>query len=338
VKGKSKDESEYWYEVRGTLRRVLKKYSIVLSTDFRKSHFTEMDAWLGKALTSLRNHKVHMRGFLKWINDKGYAVDLDVLATKISQPRTGTHHYWTDEERRLMFIEMVRPIAIEIVQGRKRRGTPEYKAKMGELAYYRNRKAIFAILWLMLHWAIRPKEASRLIIDNWDPRTRRLYIPASVAKNRVARDFVVDKETARLIAYAAGRRSRKEPLFLTQRGRKWNTQNLGKFIRQLIERLQMRGSLYSTRHTACTNLCYLLPRELNKVKKVTGHLHLSQLQRYLHDRSDDEKVAGLVEDFGRSVYGPMSSELSSDILPPALPAPQAPSDDAGEDAVPSGLS
>lgn len=272
------------------------------STAYVLRHSLELMGWrstteVGAAeLTKLMQHYAHKNAsqvqyigtwlnFLAWADAKKYAVDHSFHEIRRPAANSTPTYAFTYHEVERIMAELQRPLPAS-VHRKARRHTEEWANKLREINDAAMRQAFLPIFWIQVYWALRPYEACRLTIDNWHAETRTLTIPTAVAKNQKQRAFVVDAVTARMLDSLCRGRDRNDYLFLAARGGQYTPEMQTRYATRLLDRLGIRGTLYSARHHACSRWCVLLRGNIPDIQTITGHLSLSQLERYLHQLHD----------------------------------------------------
>jgi hypothetical protein len=287
---KSKPGSLYSAGVKYDLTRNAKRMGWTKTNDIGERELHLLTDAYGRARASSAKAAQAWSGFLKWAR-RDYAVNGSYVRFRIKKVPATETYAWTEDERRMILQELSRPIPPEF-QVRVPRHSPDFSMKIRAKLDFLNRQAFLPIFWLQVHWALRPYEASRLRVRDWDSRQRRIVIPRDVAKNWTQRSFIVDGRTASILDEVAKGRTADEFIFHSLRS-VWTAKQQSRFMRRILRRLKLRGSLYSARHHATTMLCRLLKGELRKVQMITGHKTLSELQKYLHDLGKPDEAAAL---------------------------------------------
>jgi integrase len=213
---------------------------------------------------------------------------------------------WTEEEVALLMKEVSRSNHAEIIPSGigTGRGSKEIVARMVATREWKIRRCLLPLINLMVRYAPRPVEVTRLTVAHWHSRTASLHMPGTITKNGHPRTFVMDADTARWLDAAAStrdpwdlapdavhtRRPGTEPLFRNRFSMGWRHDSLKQAIAIQIQKAGIRGSPYSLRHTACTRLCRMANGDLAVVQSITGHRTLSELQKYLHITADRQRL------------------------------------------------
>jgi integrase len=230
--------------------------------------------------------------FLRWVRRSRLAIDEWVFEYKTPKHIPEERIAWNDEQVRRLLAECDKPnVALSLPSAvGTGRGSEAIMSRVVATRDFYTRLAIRPALRLMLRYAPRPIEVSRMVVGNWNSSTRTLYLPGKITKNGHPRDFVVDEEIAQILDEVAGDRPPKEPLFLSYKKRPYRSHHLTDLINVLIQRARLPGTAYSCRHTATTALIHLAKGDLPLVQSITGHRTLSELQRYLHATNDRRQV------------------------------------------------
>lgn len=170
---------------------------------------------------------------------------------------------------------------------------------------YQNRRALYPVIWMMVHWALRPEEARHAQVSDWDPRSRRLTVRSSWIRAR-RRTFVVDRRTAQLLTRVVGARPRHDPLFPSRFGRAWTQRALQAQFERLLEHLHLDGSLLSCVRYALQRLAERFDRDWGALCAITGHSKSYVLtERIDTERTRKRLVRDNFDQLSRSLMGPV---------------------------------
>lgn len=292
VRAKNKVGSSHADQVDYVLSRDIARMGVRWSTEIDTNAFDRLVQCYGIHRSTLKKAISTFKTFLRWIRRSRFAVDEWIFEYKAPKHIPEERIAWNDEQARRLLAECDKPnLALSLPSGDGTgRGSKEIMDRMRATRDCLVRRSISPTLRLMLRYAPRPMEVTRLVVGNWDPVTRTLYLPGKITKNGRPRDFVVDREIALMLDEVASDRPPKEPLFLTYKGRPYTSHHLTDLINDLIQRARIPGTAYSCRHTATTRLIHLARGDLPLVQSITGHRTLSELQRYLHATTDRRNV------------------------------------------------
>ena len=313
----SKPTSAYPGNSRYTLLRGATTCRWTLTTDVGREALATLATVYGQSVRLYAASVDYWKRFLRWAQDR-YAIDDTCFAFRARTYAQQPGYAWTDMECARLLDALQRPAAPELCVRARRHGGA-WRTKMVAMLDWRSRYVLFPITWLMCHWAPRPLEACLLNVRDYDPVSRTLTIPTAVAKNRCMRSFVVDMRTAVILKRQVEDRLPNAPLFYGTRGRRWDRVILFRQLKRVMGYAHIPGSMYSARHHACTMLCRLLRGDLPRIKAITGHKQVSELNRYLHAIMDgrdaanewDQRLGTFTHESDLAATQPVASESSS---------------------------
>lgn len=289
---RSKPDSQHPRAVAHELIGACRRMGWTLTTDLNEAGFDALIDSFGQRRRHAQKTIIDLKSFVRWLDRNRIAVDTQLIHYKTPKHTAKESVSWSEEEVALLTDELLRPNDAHLLPdatGTGRR-SPESRARGAATTAYQCRQAAFAPFILMVRWAPRPKETCSLRVVDWNVRTGRLTLPATITKNGRKRSFAIDDYTADLLTIAAQGRAPQEPLFLNRFGIGWTADALENILTKAIKAVGLEGTPYSTRHTACTRICRLANGDIPTIQSITGHLTLSELARYLHTTSARQRV------------------------------------------------
>lgn len=178
---------------------------------------------------------------------------------------------WTDEERARILRELTQP-------SRRPKGgidgfpQEDMEADLHHICYAYSCRALFPVVWLQLHWGVRPLEVCSLTAENWDSCACTVKIPGAIAKLGEDRQFIADRVTAKMLDAVARGRGRKEILFRGIDGRPWEPSVMAREFSCVLRNIGLHGSLSSLREHAIATLLGFGPAIF--VMEITGPFSL----------------------------------------------------------------
>lgn len=295
-----KPTSQYMTRTHYLVKRMIDHFKITETSDITPAFLRDvLRFYAGRQHTAAATIFAFKR-LLRWAEDR-YAIDRSAYGVKVLKPQNKEQILWTQEQVAAIEAELLRPMNPNL-HGPVPRHSRQWRHKISETLRVLRYTAYYPVFRLEVLWAVRPKEASLILVENWDSARRRLTISAAAAKNGYARSFVVDQRTAVLLDAAAKGRRHDDVLLTTTYGLGWSQQSQNHLMRAVLKRLGIRGTLYCTRHFATTRLCEQAKGRLRLVQSITGHRSLSELAKYLHMLSGDQaKLAD--SDYARFLEG-----------------------------------
>lgn len=288
LRAKNKPGSAHAHQSQYVLGLSFKRMGVSWTSEIDTNAFDRLVCAHGDHRATLKKAISLIKTFLRWVRRSRMLIDEWALEYQSPRHVPEERISWNEDQVRRLLAECDKPNLTDSLPSAvgTGRGSPEIMARVVATRDHRTRQTIRPVLWLMLRYAPRPMEVSKLTVANWDPSSKVLSFPGKITKNGHPRAYAVDDETATMLTTAAGLRLGKEPLFLTYKGAAWTSHHLTDMVNDLIQRARLPGTAYCSRHTACTRLVFLAKGDLPLVQSVTGHRTLSELQRYLHATSD----------------------------------------------------
>ncbi len=142
----------------------------------------------------------------------------------------------------------------------------------------------YSIMLLMLDSGIRPNEALRLKMSDFDLKHYCVIVPAEIAKTRTARTLPLSIETIRPITKLINARPQDwkntVPLFSSCEGEEMNTEVLSRRFEKYSKQLSTSVTPYALRH--CFALYYLRNGgNALSLQKIMGHTTMDMTKRYV---------------------------------------------------------
>lgn len=244
-----------------------------------------------------------------------YAFDPDICEKDIQKHKAKMYYFWLDEEKDLILRELCSPLRYpEETVGLNAR---KLKAlRRSALCDFAKRQALFPVIWLQIHWALRPGETTLLQVKDWHSRSRELVLSEEITKTGESRTIGLDLVTARILDLFTVGRAPSEFLFRTAYGMPWDGYNeMSRQFKEILVRLGLRGSLYSCRHYAVTTLLELMPGNIRGVMAISGHATLESLARYIGIKGDRKAPAARAYD---DVFGAIILRLMAETVGPGV--------------------
>jgi integrase len=339
AKSTSYARSGYSENIRRCLTRLFTHFQWRWTTDIPDDAFQQIKAFFGPhRKPTISTTCQTLKYFLRWAMDR-YLINERLLHKKGFGHKKQSYYIWTDEEVEMILAALMAPHAqCDCEPGKK--FTNDTKRKLSEAMLAAARHSLVPIIWIQMHWALRPTEASLVRVRDWCPRTRTLTLPKEITKNGLERYMVVDETSAEIIAHMIIGKTSNDLIFTTRFGRRWYTRNQAKYFRSLLRSLGLKGSLYSCRHYAATTLMEQYQGEWRKVMRITGHQSMEQLVTYLLEKKNrtssvpvayEQRYANL----WRHAHGSIKALISSE-APARTPASTSSGDPMGNVPVANG--
>lgn len=252
----------------------------------------------------IRSHQQSFAKLVRWPQARGFATG--ILQAAVQDHRAQMAPAFSPEQVRAIMRDLRAP------KRPRTYGRAQYACTAGYAAAaaiwdYENRRALYPIIWMMMHWAMRPHEAREARVGDWNPHVQRLTIRSRATKHR-RRILQVDQATARLLTRVAGTRPPTEPLFPSRFDRTWTRRALQSLFGQALARLGLRGSLMSCVRYAVQGLAGRHGQDWKAIMAVTGHAEADTMRL----RVDTVRQR---KDLVRSNFDQLSSDLFGRIPP-----------------------
>ena len=258
-----------------------------------------------------------IKRFIKWGTEK-YKVNMECLTVKVRRSVHNERIYWTRDQVMRILSALQNAPPGEFNYHNEKFKSPWAK-RLSTLISQRTFKCFILIFRMMIIWALRPGEASRLLVRDWNSDLRKITITSQNAKNQSLRSFPVDKDTADMINTLCDNRKPTDHIFLSQSGIPWKVHNLTKIFSKLLRKIDIPGSLYCARHYAASQL--LKKHGINGVRAVmsiTGHKTYTEFMKYIHawdselqDIADSDYAADLNQQISSAKIGPLTNEMKT---------------------------
>ena len=148
----------------------------------------------------------------------------------------------------------------------------------------------YALIILTMDTGIRPFEATQLTIKEFNLKSFEVFIPAAVAKTRIARTLPLTPITAEAIKnlYAARHPNWNDqiPLFCTENGTLLTRFQWSRRLRQYSEKIGVSVTPYTLRHSFGTIFLRLGGNAFN-LQKLMGHTTLTMTRKYIALNQND---------------------------------------------------
>lgn len=284
-RGRSIARSLSAYNLRLRLLELIEIFKWKLTTDIPATSFALITAHYGADETFLvRESQLQLLRFVRWARKK-YLFRSGIEDQELSSHEEKLYYIWTDAEKDRILAELAapeEPIILDVDWSARRCDRERRRIKDA----FQVRQALHHAIWIQMRWALRPGEVCRLTVKDWNSATQVLTIPGSICKTKKTRQFRVCPETVSILNGLVRGRSKTDPLFVTARGRAWQSGLMSRQFKRSLDKLGLAGVLYSCRHFAATTLMVVYKGQTRKVMRITGHTTLKNLERYLLEKED----------------------------------------------------
>ncbi|MGW8957209.1 tyrosine-type recombinase/integrase [Paenibacillus sp. NPDC055715] len=151
----------------------------------------------------------------------------------------------------------------------------------------------YMLILLMLDAGIRPSEGTKLIPQDFNASLRKVYVPAKVAKGRVARTLPISETTTKamrkLISVRVSEWGDDVPIFCSYEGRPLNRHTWGDRMEIYCKKIGTHIRPYDLRHVFALEF---LRNRANAfaTQRALGHSTMEMTRRYVALVNDDLKA------------------------------------------------
>ena len=252
-----------------SIKRVLVAFNQFLRShkiDLTSLNIQQVDAFLAEFLApfkaaSCRIYRGHLRGFLKYLYHERHIIKRDLAPFVVSR-----REYAQDKPPNFLRPQQIRKLFAGLTIG----GASDIQT--------------YALVQLAYTMGLRPKEISRISLDDISFSTQLLKIPTRKATNPV--ELPMPEHTLKAIAaylIAARPKSEHRRVFLTRLPpfRPMSPNGVAQHITKAMKTAGLRSTAYWLRHTYAQNLleagCSIF-----EIKEMLGHDKIESTKHYLH--------------------------------------------------------
>ena len=252
-----------------SIKRVLVAFNQYLRSqkiDLASLKIQQVDVFLAEflapfAAASCRVYRGHLRGFLKYLYRERHIIKTDLALFVVSR-----REYAQAKPPNFLRPQQIRKLFAGLTIG-----------SASDIQTY-------ALVQLAYTMGLRPKEISRIRLDDISFSTQQLKIPTRKAANPV--ELPVPEQTLKAIAaYLIGARPQSEHrrVFLTRLPpfRPMSPNGVGRHITKAMKNATLSSTAYWLRHTYAQNLlesgCSIF-----EIKEMLGHDKIESTKHYLH--------------------------------------------------------